>query len=265
MVMKQASHWWWFDNHNTSATKRSPWLQSTLAELQQKTEGMLILLEGDADSFAQRAEMFYKKRPELFSMVEDFYRAHRSLAERYDHVKSNSATRIVTRLGSSFSAKDQLDKSICEMSDLTYDSYSATCDPVDSAESEVDDPDEVRKTKEEMKRLEEENRAQKDRLKKKDEERIAVRKLQEELRRLGEENRALKEQLKQKDEEKIEVIRQLSMAVDMLKEENVELRKCLAKESPKRSNHFDFNKLKGAIFGNLFNGSQKHLATIVAL
>ncbi|KAL5561559.1 hypothetical protein UlMin_031306 [Ulmus minor] len=290
MVVKQASHRWWFDNHDDTTSKRSPWLQSTLAELQRKTEGMLILIEGDAaDSFAQRAEMFYKNRPELISMVEEFYRAHRSLAERYDHVKCDSATRLVTRLGSPFSAtKYQLDRSICGMSDLTYDSYSVSCDLEDSAESEVDDPeeydqledgtpvlgkpkeeefpDEVRKMKEEMKRLEEENRAQKDQLEKKDEERIAVRKLQEELMSLGEENRAQKEQLKQKDEEKIAVIRQLSMAVDMLKEENVELRKCLAKESPKRSNRFDFNKLKGAaIFGNLFNGSQKHHGTIVAL
>lgn len=29
--------------------------------------------------------MFYKKRPELMKMVEDFYRAYRALAERYDH------------------------------------------------------------------------------------------------------------------------------------------------------------------------------------
>ena len=106
-----------------------------------------------------------------------------------------------------------------------------------------------------MKRLEEYNKAQKNQLKKKEDERIAVRKLKEELKRLGEENKAQKEQLKQKDKEKIEVIRQLSMAVEMLKEENVELRKCLVKESPKRSNPFDFNKLKGTIFGNLFNGS----------
>lgn len=40
--------------------------------------------EDDADSFARRAEMYYKKRPELMKLVEEFYRAYRALAERYD-------------------------------------------------------------------------------------------------------------------------------------------------------------------------------------
>lgn len=30
------------------------------------------MMEEDADSFAKRAEMYYKKRPELLSIVEDF-------------------------------------------------------------------------------------------------------------------------------------------------------------------------------------------------
>jgi hypothetical protein len=33
---------------------------------------MLKLVEEDADSFAQRAEMYYKKRPELISMLKNF-------------------------------------------------------------------------------------------------------------------------------------------------------------------------------------------------
>lgn len=44
------------------------------------------MIEEDADSFAQRAEMYYQKRPELVNLVEEFYRAYRSLAERYDHL-----------------------------------------------------------------------------------------------------------------------------------------------------------------------------------
>jgi chromosome segregation ATPase len=47
---------------------------------------MLKLIEEDADSFARKAEMYYKKRPELVALVEEFYRGYRSLAERYDHV-----------------------------------------------------------------------------------------------------------------------------------------------------------------------------------
>lgn len=102
---------------------------------------MLKLIEEDADSFAQRAEMYYKKRPELISMVEEFYRAHRSLAERYDQLKSDSGTRLLTTLGSPFSStKDPLAKST-SMMDQMDDSYSETCDPEESVESEVDDPE----------------------------------------------------------------------------------------------------------------------------
>lgn len=50
-----------------------------------KVKSMIKLIEEDADSFAKRAEMYYKKRPELMKLVEEFYRAYRALAERYDH------------------------------------------------------------------------------------------------------------------------------------------------------------------------------------
>ncbi|KAF4349298.1 hypothetical protein F8388_007112 [Cannabis sativa] len=276
IVKNQSSHWWWLDHQNTS--NRSPWLQSTLADLDHKTEAMLKLIETDADSFAQRAEMYYKKRPELVSMVEEFYRTHRLLAEKYDQVKSDSGTRVLTTLRSPFSStKYQVEKPpVSGISYQTYDSYSETCDTEDFAESEVDDPeleedeqecetpriheetkemkflsgidyDELRKLKEEVEKLEAKNKAQK-----------------EEVERLQEENKAQKDQLKQKDEEKRQVIRQLSMAVDMLKEDNVKLRKCLVKDSPKRHSPFEFNKLKESFLGKMFmNGSQKY--PVVAL
>jgi len=50
-----------------------------------KVKQMIKVIEEDADSFARRAEMYYKKRPELMKLVEEFYRAYRALAERYDH------------------------------------------------------------------------------------------------------------------------------------------------------------------------------------
>ncbi|XP_028208403.1 protein NETWORKED 1D-like [Glycine soja] len=50
-----------------------------------KVKQMIKLIEEDADSFARRVEMYYKKRPELMKMVEEFSRAYRALAERYDH------------------------------------------------------------------------------------------------------------------------------------------------------------------------------------
>ncbi|KAF6174889.1 hypothetical protein GIB67_026377 [Kingdonia uniflora] len=48
---------------------------------------MLKLSKKDADSFAQHAEMYYKKIHELIIMVEDFYKTHRSLLERKSEVE----------------------------------------------------------------------------------------------------------------------------------------------------------------------------------
>ncbi|CAL0311847.1 unnamed protein product [Lupinus luteus] len=42
----------------------------------------------DGDSFAKRAEMYYKKRPELINFVEESFKAYRALAERYDHIST---------------------------------------------------------------------------------------------------------------------------------------------------------------------------------
>ncbi|XP_058106202.1 protein NETWORKED 1D-like [Magnolia sinica] len=74
---------WWWDSH--ISPKNSKWLQENLTDMDMKVKTMIKLIEEDADSFARRAEMYYKKRPELMKLVEEFYRAYRALAERYDH------------------------------------------------------------------------------------------------------------------------------------------------------------------------------------
>ncbi|KAI3469609.1 hypothetical protein Pfo_026272 [Paulownia fortunei] len=74
---------WWWDSHNSP--KNSKWLQENLTDMDAKVKSMIKLIEEDADSFARRAEMYYKKRPELMKLVEEFYRAYRALAERYNH------------------------------------------------------------------------------------------------------------------------------------------------------------------------------------
>lgn len=67
---------------------------------------MLKLIEEDADSFAKKAEMYYQKRPELVSHVEDFYRMYRSLAERYDHLTGELRKNIPSELQSQGSGSD---------------------------------------------------------------------------------------------------------------------------------------------------------------
>ncbi|KAK6141312.1 hypothetical protein DH2020_024948 [Rehmannia glutinosa] len=251
---KESSHWWWFDSHNKGNSNRSPWLQSTLADLDEKTKTMLKLIEEDADSFAQRAEMYYKKRPELISMVEDFYRTHRSLAERYD--QSKSETRLITPWSSPLPfTKYRLEKSL-SLIDKTYDSYSdeAYGPEEESDESEVDDPEE-----------EEEQQQQKEQHPVEYETEEVLR-LRQELERLREENKVQKDEIMRKDEEKREVIRQLSLGMDLLRDENLKLRQCIAmNNTPKKENRVEYNKLKDGFLGRLFDGFGKSSANLVAL
>ncbi|KAF5196233.1 Networked 3a, partial [Thalictrum thalictroides] len=245
----KASHPWWFDSHNSQ--RRSTWLQSTLTELDEKTVTMLKLIEADADSFAQRAEMYYKKRPALVNMVEDFYRAHRSLAERFDMLKSEPRTRFMTPLTHSLSAKFQMTKAIISKEKL-YDSYSESYS--EAEESEVDDPEQDTETQ--VRKVgagEEEESAESEVDDPKPVNRVEERgvnlvhesevmKLRNEIERLKEENRIQKEQLMQKDEEKREVIRQLCLSLEILKE-NVNLcKRSTVKESSKKWGPFEFNK-----------------------
>ncbi|KAJ6817020.1 protein NETWORKED 1D-like isoform X1 [Iris pallida] len=74
---------WWWDSH--ISPKNSKWLQENLTDMDRNVKAMIKLIEEDADSFRKRAEMYFRKRPELMKLVEEFYRAYRALAERYDH------------------------------------------------------------------------------------------------------------------------------------------------------------------------------------
>ncbi|KAL8530818.1 hypothetical protein ACS0TY_007741 [Phlomoides rotata] len=259
-MKKRESHSWWFDSHNKSNSNRSAWLQTTLAELDEKTKTMLKLVEEDADSFAKRAEMYYKKRPELISMVEDFYRTHRSLAERYDHVKSEPGNRLLSSPFTSSSlsfTKYRLEKSM-SFNDKAYDSCSEVYGPEEeeSDESEVDDPEEE----------EERQTVHNHPLASETEQDEELMRLKEEVERLKDENEAQRAQLEQKDEEKREVIRQLTLAMDLLRDENLKMRECLiSKKTPKKENHNEFIKLKENFLGRLFGGLGKTPVNLVAL
>ncbi|KQJ89166.1 protein NETWORKED 1A [Brachypodium distachyon] len=74
---------WWWDSH--ICPKNSKWLQLNLEDMDSKIKLMIKIIEEDAESFAKRAEMYYRRRPELMTLLEELYRAYRALAERYDH------------------------------------------------------------------------------------------------------------------------------------------------------------------------------------
>ncbi|CAO2824790.1 unnamed protein product [Amaranthus hypochondriacus] len=79
---RKSSSWWW-DSHIGRNTR---WLAENIEEMDGHYKHMLKLIEGDGDSLAKKADMYYQKRPELISRVEEFYRMYKSLAERYEHL-----------------------------------------------------------------------------------------------------------------------------------------------------------------------------------
>ncbi|KAJ4966944.1 hypothetical protein NE237_018793 [Protea cynaroides] len=86
MLQRAASNaysWWWASHIRT---KQSKWLEQNLQDMEEKVKCMLQLIEEDGDSFARRAEMYYRKRPELVNFVEESYKQYRALADRYDHI-----------------------------------------------------------------------------------------------------------------------------------------------------------------------------------
>lgn len=82
---RNAYSWWWASHVRT---KQSKWLEQSLQDMEEKVHSVVKLIEEDGDSFARRAEMYYRKRPELLQFVEESYRAYRALAERYDHLST---------------------------------------------------------------------------------------------------------------------------------------------------------------------------------
>ncbi|KAG0453388.1 hypothetical protein HPP92_024692 [Vanilla planifolia] len=97
-LQSKKSHSWWWDSH--ISPKNSRWLSENLEQMDLLVKEMLKLIEEDGDSFAKKAEMYYKRRPELIKHVEDFYRMYRALAERYDNVTGELRKNIRSELRS---------------------------------------------------------------------------------------------------------------------------------------------------------------------
>jgi hypothetical protein len=189
---------------------------------------MLKLIDQDADSFAQRAEMYYKKRPVLVDMLGDLYRTHRSLAEQYDLLKHGSGTRhTVFGLSSCTQSRSQASstngkttpRSSCSAS--VYDSESEVDDPEqeeDEAETKTEQPSSPEQ-QQQRELVEQQMRAEIESLKAQN----------AALQKAAEDVAALRAELAGKDEEKREVIRQLASSMDVMRQENLTLREHIAR------------------------------------
>ncbi|KAJ0037274.1 hypothetical protein Pint_23808 [Pistacia integerrima] len=123
-----------------NSPQQSQWLQTTLSGspeerraflmiknddihyLDKKTKAMLDIMEDDSDSFAKRAEMYYKKRPELVQMVEDLTKSYRCLAQNYENLRSDSFRftnpELLPSSNSSFNQVKQLQNSLNQVQQL---------------------------------------------------------------------------------------------------------------------------------------------------
>ncbi|KAF0908614.1 hypothetical protein E2562_026658 [Oryza meyeriana var. granulata] len=86
MLQRAASNaysWWWASHIRTTQSK---WLDANLQEMETRVKAMLRLLGEEADTFGKKAEMYYRRRPEVINHVEQVYRAYRALVGRYEHL-----------------------------------------------------------------------------------------------------------------------------------------------------------------------------------
>jgi chromosome segregation ATPase len=233
---------------------------------------MLKLIDQDADSFAQRAEMYYKKRPVLVDMLGDLYRTHRSLAEQYDLLKHGSGTRhTVFGLSSCTQSRSQASstngkttpRSSCSAS--VYDSESEVDDPEqeeDEAETKTEQPSSPEQ-QQQRELVEQQMRAEIESLKAQN----------AALQKAAEDVAALRAELAGKDEEKREVIRQLASSMDVMRQENLTLREHIARgssskhsSSAPRAAAFDLRKVARGLFSaRLFTAHCRPTGPIVAL
>ncbi|KAG1371200.1 protein NETWORKED 3C [Cocos nucifera] len=124
----------------------------------------------------------------------------------------------------------------------TEASSALSSDFLDSEDSEVNDPEQETEVGSKLREVPD---------KKSDHD--VVKQMSEELERLEQENATLKAELAEKNEEKREVIRQLSLPLDILMDEK------------NLGSHFEFKKLtKKIISWKLFTGFSKPQTTIMA-
>ncbi|KAK9930242.1 hypothetical protein M0R45_027285 [Rubus argutus] len=133
MLQRAASNaysWWWASHIRT---KQSKWLEQNLHDMEEKVHSTLQIIDNDGDSFAQRAEMYYRKRPELVAFVEESFRAYRALAERYDHLSRDlqSANRTIATVFPErvqYAMEDEDDETASQTSVSSNDTNKASLD-----------------------------------------------------------------------------------------------------------------------------------------
>ncbi|KAL5539761.1 hypothetical protein UlMin_043938 [Ulmus minor] len=96
------------------------WLLSTLSDLEERMKKVAINPTEDenwGDNFAERAESYYRKRPQLLALLEDLYNAYVTLSDRYIQSQPKNHHRRHSSQLSCMTNNDSLDDQQEEFSD----------------------------------------------------------------------------------------------------------------------------------------------------
>ncbi|KAJ4711493.1 protein NETWORKED 3A-like [Melia azedarach] len=203
-----------YPSHQYSQTQ---WLHTTLSGLDKKRRTMLDIMQDDGDSFAKRAEMYYKKRPELVEMVEDLHKSYRSLAENYDKLKSAGLPKFLsssnrTKIVEDSNMEDHVDESLISKEVNNKRMMNCTVE-LSTLLVREKNSDEL-KTKV-SKLLEDNLREQAELIRRNDEKRQVIKQLSSEINCLKDENVVLKNRLANYDNNNNNNNNNISIKVDM--------------------------------------------------
>ncbi|KAM6562884.1 hypothetical protein CsatB_022882 [Cannabis sativa] len=96
-------------NSNTYPNKPS-WLLSTLSDLEERMNNLAINPK-EEDTFAERAESYYRKQPQLLALLQDLYNAYLTLSDRYTqssiskshhHHRRHSSSQVSTTIDNEY-------------------------------------------------------------------------------------------------------------------------------------------------------------------
>lgn len=233
MEKRSSTSWGW---SSPQSLQQSQWLRINLSELDKKTKAMLTLIEDDGDSLAKNAKMYYRRKPKLKQMVEEFNRAYRYLAEKYDQLWSES-THVQTSEFSSSSSNS---------TEVHHDKMTGTA-------TDLSDKGDIPRKKDgyELSRIavgefpacgpEQEN---------------TWLELRFQVMKLMEENLQQQAELIRRNDENRETIKELRFELERLKSENRALQSCLrCSKVDVKHNRSRISKLKGLVLSKFFRES----------
>ncbi|CAD5176265.1 unnamed protein product [Musa acuminata subsp. malaccensis] len=88
-----------------------PWLQATLADIEHRVQAVAVAVpeNSKADTFAERAENYYQRRPQLIALLHDLHNRYHYLADRYSQSLLHRHQRRTSSVPSDLDADDDHD------------------------------------------------------------------------------------------------------------------------------------------------------------